>query len=85
MILAEKILSLRTAKGMSQDGLAERMEASRQSVSKWETAQSIPDLDKIIKLAGLFGVSVDELVRDGEAPSPWSSPRWSMWSGKSGG
>ena len=70
MTLAEKILSLRTQRGMSQDDLAEKMEVSRQSVSKWETAQSTPDLDKIIKLADLFGVSVDQLVRDGERPQP---------------
>ena len=74
MTLAEKILSLRTERGMSQDDLAEKMEVSRQSVSKWETAQSTPDLDKIIRLADLFGVSVDELVRDGEAPQPPEPP-----------
>jgi len=55
---------------MSQDDLAEKLEVSRQSVSKWETAQSTPDLDKIIKLADLFGVSVDQLVREGERPQP---------------
>lgn len=70
MTLAEKILSLRTERGMSQDDLAEKLEVSRQSVSKWETGQSTPDLDKIIRLADLFGVSVDELVRDGERPQP---------------
>ena len=64
MTLAEKILSLRTERGMSQDDLAEKLEVSRQSVSKWETAQSTPDLDKIIKLADLFGTTVDQLVRD---------------------
>lgn len=74
MTLAEKILSLRTERGMSQDDLAEKLEVSRQSVSKWETAQSTPDLDKIIKLADLFGVSVDELVRDGERPRPPEPP-----------
>lgn len=68
MTLGEKILSLRTARDMSQDDLAEKLEVSRQSVSKWETGQSTPDLDKIIKLADLFGVGVDELVRSGEAP-----------------
>ena len=61
MTLAEKILSLRTARGMSQDDLAEKLEISRQSVSKWETAQSTPDLDKIIRLADLFGCTIDEL------------------------
>ena len=74
MTLAEKILSLRTERGMSQDDLAEKMEVSRQSVSKWETAQSTPDLDKIIKLANLFGVTVDELVRDEECPQPPEPP-----------
>ncbi|MCI9156611.1 MAG: helix-turn-helix transcriptional regulator [Lawsonibacter sp.] len=74
MTLAEKILSLRTQRGMSQDGLAEKLEVSRQSVSKWETAQSTPDLDKIIRLADLFGVTVDELVRDGEYPQPPEPP-----------
>lgn len=75
MTLAEKILSLRTARGMSQDDLAEKLEVSRQSVSKWETAQSTPDLDKIIKMSNLFGVTVDELVRDGERPSPPEPPQ----------
>lgn len=75
MTLAEKILSLRTARGMSQDGLAEQLEVSRQSVSKWETGQSTPDLDKIIRLADLFGVSVDELVREGERPQPPEPPQ----------
>lgn len=75
MTLAEKILSLRTARGMSQDDLAEKLEISRQSVSKWETGQSIPDLDKIIRLADLFGVSVDELVREGERPQPPEPPQ----------
>ena len=60
---------------MSQDDLAEKLEVSRQSVSKWETAQSTPDLDKIIKLANLFGVTVDELVREGEAPQPPEPPQ----------
>ena len=75
MTLAEKILSLRTEKGMSQDSLAEKLEVSRQSVSKWETGQSTPDLDKIIRLADLFGVSVDELVREGERPQPPEPPQ----------
>lgn len=75
MTLAEKLLSLRTQRGLSQEDLAERMEVSRQSVSKWETGQGGPDLDKIIKLADLFGVSVDELVREGERPQPPEPPQ----------
>jgi len=70
MTLAEKLIQLRTDKGLSQTELAEHLEVSRQSVSKWETGQSVPDLDKIIHLADLFGVTVDELVREGERPRP---------------
>lgn len=70
MTLGEKICTLRTGKGLSQEDLAAKLEVSRQSVSKWETGQSVPDLEKIIKLADLFGVNVDELVREGERPQP---------------
>lgn len=70
MTLSEKILRLRSQKGLSQLELAEQLGVSRQSVSKWETGQSVPDLDKLIKLADLFGVNVDELVREGEPPQP---------------
>lgn len=52
MILADKIIELRKKAGMSQDELAELMDVSRQSVSKWEGAQSIPDLSKILKMVG---------------------------------
>ena len=68
MTLSEKILELRTAQNLSQGELAEKLDVSRQSVSKWETNQSVPELDKIVKLADLFGVTVDELVREGETP-----------------
>lgn len=70
MTLGEKICTLRTGKGLSQEDLAQCLEVSRQSVSKWETGQSVPDLEKIIRLADLFGVNVDELVREGERPQP---------------
>lgn len=70
MTLSEKIFSLRTARKLSQQELAEALEVSRQSVSKWETGQAVPDLDKIIRLADLFSVSVDELVREEERPRP---------------
>ena len=70
MNLSEKITALRTERKLSQGDVAEKLEVSRQSVSKWETGQSVPELDKIVKLADLFGVSVDELVRDGEIPQP---------------
>ena len=64
MILADKIIRLRKKQGMSQEELAERINVSRQSVSKWESAQSIPDLDKIIQLSELFGVTTDYLLKD---------------------
>ena len=75
MTLSEKILSLRTARKLSQQELAEVLEVSRQSVSKWETGQAVPDLDKIIRLADLFSVSVDELVREEERPRPAEPPQ----------
>ena len=74
MTLAEKITALRGERKLSQGDVAEKLDVSRQSVSKWETGQAVPELDKIIKLADLFGVSVDELVRDGEAPAPEAPP-----------
>lgn len=64
MILADKIINLRKKLGLSQEELAEKLGVSRQSVSKWEGAQSIPDLDKIITLSKIFGVSTDFLLKD---------------------
>lgn len=64
MILADKIIELRKKSGLSQEELAEKMNVSRQSVSKWEGAQSIPDLDKILALSKIFGVSTDYLLKD---------------------
>lgn len=64
MILAEKIVFLRKRKGWSQEELADKLDISRQSVSKWELGASIPDLDKIIKLSDLFDVTTDYLLRD---------------------
>lgn len=64
MILAEKIIKLRKKNGWSQEELAAQMNVSRQSVSKWESMASIPDLDKIVKLSQLFGVSTDYLLKD---------------------
>lgn len=64
MTLAEKIIKLRKEQGWSQEELAHRLEVSRQSVSKWESMASAPDLDKILKLSQLFGVSTDYLLKD---------------------
>ena len=67
MSLGENIYRLRTAKNMSQGDLADALGVSRQSISKWETDGATPELDKLVKLAGLFGVTLDELVT-GKAP-----------------
>lgn len=64
MILADKITRLRKKNGWSQEELAEKMGVSRQAVSKWEGAQTIPDLEKILQLGGLFGVTTDYLLKD---------------------
>ena len=64
MILADKIIRLRKKNGWSQEELAEKMNVSRQAVSKWEGAQTIPDLDKILQLSALFGVTTDYLLKD---------------------
>ena len=64
MILAEKIIELRKKSGMSQEELAEKLGVSRQSVSKWEGAQSTPDLNRILQLSEIFNVSTDTLLKD---------------------
>lgn len=65
MTLGQNIARLRTQKNLSQGDLADALEVSRQSVSKWETDASIPELDKLLRLAELFGVTLDELVKGG--------------------
>lgn len=64
MILADKIIYLRKKSNWSQEELAQQLNVSRQSVSKWESGLSIPDLDKIIKLSQIFAVSTDYLIKD---------------------
>lgn len=68
MILADKIINERKKNGWSQEELAELLDVSRQSVSKWESAQSVPDLQKVLKLAEIFGVSTDYLLKDEMEP-----------------
>lgn len=75
MTLGQRIYNLRTERNLSQTDLAEHLGVSRQSVSKWETDTSVPDLDKLVKLCDLFEVSMDELVRgvetkEKETPEP---------------
>ncbi|MBE6771933.1 MAG: helix-turn-helix transcriptional regulator [Ruminococcaceae bacterium] len=64
MIFADKIIRLRKKNGWSQEELAEKMNVSRQAVSKWESAQSVPDIDKFLLLSNLFGVTTDYLLKD---------------------
>ena len=64
MILADKILALRKSSGWSQEELADKLDVSRQSVSKWESAQSIPDINKILEMAKVFSVTTDYLLKD---------------------
>lgn len=64
MNLGERIHTLRTQKNLSQGDLADALEVSRQSISKWETGASVPELDKLVKLSQLFGVTLDELILD---------------------
>ena len=74
MILADKIIELRKKQGMSQEELAEKLGVSRQSVSKWEGAQSTPDLNRILQLSEIFGVSTDTLLKDTEELSAVVAP-----------
>ncbi len=64
MILADKIIRLRKKNGWSQEELAEKMQVSRQAVSKWEGSQTVPDLEKVLMLGNLFGVTTDYLLKD---------------------
>lgn len=64
MTIGQKIAILRTAMQISQEQLAERLEVSRQSVSKWESDQSVPEVGKILQLSSLFNVTTDDLLRD---------------------
>ncbi|MDE7016599.1 MAG: helix-turn-helix domain-containing protein [Lachnospiraceae bacterium] len=64
MTLGEKIFKLRSERGLSQEAFGESLGVSRQSVSKWETDQSVPELEKIVGISELFGVSTDYLLKD---------------------
>ena len=66
MDISEKILQLRKASNMTQEQLAERVSVSRQSVSKWEGGQAVPELDKLLELSKVFNVTTDYLLRPSE-------------------
>ena len=64
MILGDKIMNLRKKNAWSQEELAEKLGVSRQSISKYESAQVVPDMEKILKLSRIFGVTTDYLIKD---------------------
>lgn len=74
MKLNEKIYYYRKAMNLSQEELAERVGVSRQSVSKWELGEATPEVEKLLTLAGIFGITTDELLRDSE-PASSEQPR----------
>lgn len=84
MTLGEKIFKLRTENGLSQEALGEKLGVSRQSVSKWETDQSVPELDKIVALSEMFAVSTDYLLKEKQEvylkteQEPYRERKWSQ-------
>lgn len=86
MNLAEKIRELRKSRYLSQEQFAEKLGISRQSVSKWESGQAMPELDKIVLLSEIFGVTTDSLLK-GDGASPERHPDWenpSHWNDMAG-
>ena len=70
MIFADKLIDLRKKNGWTQEDLAERLAVSRQTISKWEGAQSVPDFKRMIQLSELFHVSTDYLLKDSVEADP---------------
>ena len=69
MSLGEKLLKLRKKKGLSQEDVADILHVTRQTVSKWETDQSMPDFDKVVPICNLYEISTEELFHDGVSVS----------------
>ena len=70
MTFADKLIALRKRNGWSQETLAEKLDVSRQAVSKWESEQSVPDLERVVALSALFDVSADYLLKDSSEEPP---------------
>ena len=66
MDFSEKLLTLRKANDMTQEQLAEKLDVSRQSISKWESGQATPDLEKIVEISAIFDVTTDYLLKSSE-------------------
>lgn len=75
MTFGQRLQELRRKAGMSQDALAERLEVSRQAVSKWERDEAMPETDKVLRIAQLFDVSLDSLLLGRTDPAPQSPPQ----------
>lgn len=69
MEFSEKLFTLRKANDLTQEQLAEQLEVSRQSISKWESGQTIPELEKIVALSAIFNVTTDYLLKSSEIDS----------------
>lgn len=65
----EKLIKLRKAAGFSQEELGNRLNVARQTVSKWELGETTPEMDKLEELSNIFGISIDELVKDDAIPN----------------
>lgn len=80
MTFGEKLQGLRQKAGMSQDALAEKLNVSRQAVSRWERDETMPETEKVVALADIFGVTTDYLLRDrteqASAPEKKPAPDW---------
>ena len=66
MDFSEKLFTLRKAKNLTQEQLAEKLEVSRQSISKWESGQATPELEKVVALSAIFDVTTDYLLKSSE-------------------
>lgn len=83
-MIADKITQLRKKNGWSQEELADRMDISRQAVSKWESNQTTPDIEKIVQLSNLFGVTIDYLLKNEGENKAESCPQNDTASGRQG-
>ena len=82
MSFGQRLQDLRQRAGMSQDALAERLEVSRQAVSRWERDETMPETEKVIALAEIFAVSTDYLLRGGERGEEHHEPPQAQETGK---
>ena len=70
MSFQKRLYGLRKQKGLSQDELGGELGVSRQTISKWESGETTPEMEKLVKISDYFGVSLDSLVKDTTAPEP---------------